>query len=476
MQIITGKHLPRRTFLRGAGATVALPFLNAMVPARRLWADTAARAALDRTRLVAIEMVHGSAGSNEYGASQNLWSPAQTGRGFEFGRSSMKPLEPFRDYLTIVSDTDVRPAEATTAPEIGGDHFRSSATFLTQAHPKQTESSDVMSGTSLDQLYAQRFGQDTPIPSMQLCIENVDQAGGCAYGYACVYTDTISWASPTQPLPMIRDPRVAFDQLFGAGGSPEARAERQRSSKSVLDFIAGQVAQLKRELDATDRQRMDRYLEDIREIERRIARVVERNTSGEVRELPEAPAGVPDSFDEHVKLMFDLQALAFESDMTRVFSFKMGRDASGRVYPASGVEKGFHPASHHGGNPAAVEEFARINEYHVGLLPYFLDRLQRIQEGDASMLDKTMVIYGSPMGDSNVHNHKRCPLFVVGGANGQLEGNVHLRAEPQTPMANVMLTLAHKLGMDDMESFGDSTGPFSLGATTDAGANGEHDG
>ncbi len=462
MHIILGKHLPRRTFLRGAGATVALPFLQAMVPARRLLAETAAGASLDQARLVCIEMVHGSAGSNAWGAEQHLWSPADVGKNFAFGPSSLSPLESFRDYLTIVSDTDVRQAEASTAKEIGGDHFRSSATFLTQAHPKQTESSDVEVGTSLDQLYAQRFGQDTPIPSMQLCIENVDQAGGCAYGYACVYTDTISWSSPTQPLPMIRDPRVAFDQLFGAGGTPEARAARQKASASILDFIVGEVAQLKRELDATDRQRMERYLEDIREIERRIQRVVARNTSGEMRELPGAPAGVPDSFEEHVKLMFDLQALAFESDMTRVFSFKMGRDASSRVYPGSGVDKGFHPASHHGGNPNAVEEFARINTYHVGLLPYFFEKLQSIQEGDQTLLDKSMIIYGSPMGDSNLHNHKRCPLFVVGGANGHLEGNRHLRAAPETPMANVMLSLMHKLGMDDMESFGDSTEVFAI--------------
>lgn len=462
MHVITGKYLPRRTFLRGAGATVALPFLDAMIPAGRLWADTTGRAALDRTRLVCIEMVHGAAGSNEWGASQHLWSPPQLGKGFDFGPSVLRPLEPFRDYLTIVSNTDVRPAEASTAKEIGGDHFRSSATFLTQAHPKQTESSDVQVGTSLDQIYARRFGQDTPIPSMQLCIENVDQAGGCAYGYACVYTDTISWSSPTQPLPMIRDPRVAFDQLFGAGGTPEARAARRKASASVLDFIAGQVAQLQRELDATDRRRMDQYLHNIRELERRIQRVVERNQSGEERALPGAPAGVPDSFEEHVKLMFDLQVLAFESDMTRVFSFKMGRDASSRVYPGSGIDKGFHPASHHGGNPEAVTDFAQINRYHVGLLPYFLDKLKSLQEGEGNLLDKTMVIYGSPMGDSNLHNHKRCPLFVAGGANGALEGNRHLQAEDETPMANVMLSLMHKLGHDDMESFGDSTGAFDL--------------
>ena len=463
MEFITGKHLSRRTFLRGAGATVALPLLDAMVPAGRLWA----REVADPTRLVCIEMVHGSAGSSGFGAAQNYWSPAATGRGFDLTPTALRALEPYRDQLTIISDTDVEPAEAKQPKEIGGDHFRSSATFLTQAHPKQTESSDVFVGPSMDQLYANRFGQDTPIPSMQLCIENVDQAGGCAYGYACVYTDTISWSSPTQPLPMIRDPRVAFDQLFGAGGTPEARAARQRASSSILDFITGEVAGLRARLDPSDRQRMDRYLENVREIERRIQRVVARNESGENRDLPEAPAGVPDSFDEHVKLMFDLQALAFQADMTRVFSFKMGRDASGRVYPESGIDQGFHPASHHGDNENNITDFAQINRYHVGLVPYFLDRLKESMEGDTHLLDKTMIVYGSPMGDPNVHNHKRCPLFVVGGAQGRMEGNLHLRAAPGTPMANVMLSLMHRLGMDDMTSFGNSTGAFSFVETAD---------
>lgn len=462
MEFITGKHISRRTVLRGLGATMALPFLDAMVPARKLWAKTAA--AIDRTRLVCIEMVHGAAGSNEWGASQNLWSPAAVGRDFDLGPSSLSPLEPFRDYLTIVSNTDVRMAEAFEPTEIGGDHFRSSATFLTQAHPKQTEGSDVYVGTSLDQLYAQRFGQDTPIPSMQLCIENINQSGGCAYGYTCVYTDSISWASPTEPLPVIRDPRVAFDQLFGAGGTAEERAARRRTNRSILDWITGRVAQLMAELGPADRRRLDRYLENIREIERRIQKVEAHNTAGEMRELPEAPAGVPDSFEEHVKLMFDLQALAFESDMTRVFSLKMGRDSSARVYPESGVDKPFHPASHHGGNPKAVGEFAQINRYHVSMIPYFLEKLKNTMEGDSNLLDKTMIIYGSPMGDSNVHNHRRCPLFLAGGANGRLDGGLHVKAPDGTPMANVMLSLLHKLGLDDMESFGNSTGDFSFTA------------
>ena len=384
MTHITKKHLSRRTVLKGMGVTVALPFLDAMLPAGKAYARTEAAASASRVRLVAMEMVHGAAGSTAIGTKKHLWAPEKVGSGFDLSGTSLSPLEPFRDHLTIVSNTDVHNAEAFTLPEIGGDHFRSSAVFLTQTHPKQTESSDVRAGVSLDQIYAQRSGQDTPIPSMQLCIENVDQAGGCAYGYSCVYTDLISWASPTQPLPMIRDPRMAFDQLFGAGGSTKERASRRRSTSSVLDYVTAQVADLNRRLDAGDRKRMERYLDDVREIERRIQKVEARNSSGDARELPAAPAGVPDAFDEHVKLMFDLQALAFQADVTRVFSFKMGRDASSRVYPESGVAKGFHPSSHHGEKPANITEFGQINRYHVSLLPYFLQKLQSIDDGDAS--------------------------------------------------------------------------------------------
>ncbi|MGH7503347.1 MAG: DUF1552 domain-containing protein [Longimicrobiales bacterium] len=459
MEFLTGRHMPRRTFLRSGSAMFSLPLLDAMVPARLF--GKSARAA-SPTRLVCIEMVHGAAGSNELGATQNLWAPAVTGRDFDLSPSSVLPLEPYRDYLTIISNTDVRAAEAISPQEIGGDHFRSSATFLTQAHPKQTEGSDVLVGTSLDQLYVQRFGQDTPIPSMQLCIENVDQAGGCAYGYACVYTDTISWASPTEPLPMIRDPRVAFEQLFGAGGTPEQRAARRRADRSILDWFMEEVATMKRQVGPADRHRLDQYLENIREIERRIERIEAQNRSGEPRELPGAPAGVPDSFDEHVKLMFDLQAMAFMSDTTRVFSFKMGRDGSGRVYPESGVNSAFHPASHHGGREERVKDFAKINAYHVSMVPYFLEKLKNTIEGEANLLDKTLLIYGSPMGDSNLHNHKRCPLFLAGHANGYLKGNQHIKAPDGTPMADVMLSLLHGLGLDDVTSFGDSTTEFSL--------------
>ena len=465
MNFITGKHVPRRTFLRGMGATVALPLLDAMVPAGRF------RAPSVPIRLVAIEQVHGAAGASPWGAAQHLWTPRAIGADFDLGPSALLPLDPYREHLTIVSNTDVRMAEAYEPKEIGADHFRSSAVFLTQSHPTQTESSDIFVGTSLDQMYARRFGEDTPIPSVQLCIESVDRAGGCAYGYSCVYTDTLSWASPTEPLPMIRDPRVAFDMLFGGGGTPAERADRRQSQGSILDFIVGRVAELKRELKPSDRLRMDQYLDNVREVERRIEGIEARNVSGDVRELPEAPAGVPDSFEEHMRLMYDLQALAFEADMTRVFSFKTGRDASSRVYPESGTSVGFHPASHHGDRPEWVTEFYLINRHHVAQLTYFLDRLKNTMEGDGNLLEKTMIIYGSPIADGNVHNHRRCPLIVLGHAQGQIGGNLHLKAPDGTPMANAMLGLLHKLGMDDMESFGDSTGELAFYAPDDAVTN-----
>ena len=461
MHFLNGKTLDRRSFVKTMGATVALPYLDAMVPTGRgAW-----RTANDATRLVAIEMVHGAAGSNELGAKMNLWSPAMDGRKFDLTPTALHSLEKYREYLTIISNTDVRNAEPTSPFEIGGDHFRSSAVYLTQMHPKQTEGSDVKVGTSLDQLYANRFGQDTPIPSMQLCIENVDQAGGCAYGYACVYTDSISWKSPTEPLPVIRDPRVAFEKLFGVGGTSAERAERRKTRRSILDFVSGEMGSLKAGLGPEDRARLDRYLTDIREVERRIQLVEARNQSGEAREMPEAPAGVPDSYGEHVRLMFDLQALAFASDVTRVFSFKMGRDGSSRVYTESESDKPFHPASHHGGNEKGVKEFQLINKYHVALLPYFLDKLKSMQEGDKNLLDKTLIMYGSPMGDSNLHNHRRVPLMLLGGANGKLQGNAHIKAPDGTPMANAMLAVMQTLGMNDMKQFGDSTEALNLRAS-----------
>ncbi len=459
MNFITGKHLPRRTFLRGMGASMALPFLDAMVPA----AKTKRAAMADPTRLICIEEVHGQAGCNPLAASKWLWAPEQVGRNYTMVPDNpMASLEPFRDYMTIVSNTDVRMAEAFALPEIGGDHFRSSAVFLTQSHPKQTQGSDIWAGTSLDQMYAQRFGQAAPVPSMQFCIENLDQAGGCTYNYSCVYIDAISWASPNEPLPMLRDPRMAFDMLFGAGGTPEARAARRETRKNILDWINTEVVELRKHLGPADRIRMDRYLQNVQEIERRIKAVEARNTSGETRDLPNAPPGVPDSYSEHVRLMFDIQVLAFESDLTRVISFKLGRDADNRVFPESGSSQPFHPASHHGGGEARLLEFNKICKYRTGQLAYLLEKMKTTMDGDKNLLDKSMVVWGSPMADSNVHNHRRCPLAFFGHANGQLQGGLHLKAPDGMPMANAMLTALHKLGMDDVKTFGDSTGEFAL--------------
>ena len=455
MHFVTGKKLPRRTFLRAAGASVALPLLDAMVPA-----FGASRS--ERTRLVAIEEVHGLPGCNKWGATKHLFAPAAVGHGYELvAANPLKSLEPWREHFTIISNTDVRMAEAFDPPEVGGDHFRSSAVFLTHTHPKQTKGSDLLCGTSMDQLHAQRIGHEAAIPSLQLAIESTNKGGGCDYNYSCSYTDCISWASPTEPLPMIRSPRTAFDLLFGAGGTPEERARRRRTHGSILDWVAQEVASMSKELSAADRRRVDQYLENVRELERRIQGVEARNAEGVERDLPDAPPGVPDSYSEHMKLMFDLQVLAFETDMTRVVSFKTGRDASNRTFPESGSDRSFHPASHHGDNEDAILEFNKICQYRVGQLAYFLKRLSETTDGESSLLDQSVVLWGSPMGDANLHNHRRCPLVVFGGASGRLAGGSHIKAPDGTPMANAMLTLLHRLG-HEIESFGDSTGEMSL--------------
>ena len=261
---------------------------------------------------------------------------------------------------------------------------------------------------------------------------------------------------------MVRDPRAVYEMLFGAGGTPEQRARRRQVDRSILDWMLEEISALQRKLGPADRHRLDLYTENVRELEQRIQRIEAHNSSGEEREIPEAPVGVPDDFAEHMQLMFDLQVLAFMSDTTRVFTLKMGRDASPRIYPESGVYMPFHSASHHGNQEDRVRDFAAINAYHVSMLPYFLEKLQNTMEGDANLLDKTMIMYGSAMADPNLHNHIRCPLFVVGGANGQLEGGRHIKAPMGTPMANVMLDMLHKLGANDIETFGNSTGTFSI--------------
>jgi hypothetical protein len=452
---IAKKSISRRTVLRGLGVTCALPLLDAMVPARTPLRKTAAS---PRSRLACIEMVHGAAGSTDEGAGKNYWSPGKDGADFDFSYS-LEPLAPFRDYITIVSGTDARQAEALAPSEGGADHFRSSAVFLTAAHAKQTAGPDILNGASIDQLYAQRFGQDTPLPSIQLCIENIALGGSCGFNYSCVYSETISWASPTAPLPMTVNPRLAFENLFA--GADSVRAGRRSADTSILDGLGPDAARLRRNLGAADRGRLTGYLEEVRGVERRIQAIERQNAAAQKRDIPAAPLGVPDSWEEHVKLMFDMQVLAFAAEVTRVSAFKMSRDTSNRIFPESGVKAPFHTLSHHSEKPALIAEFAKLNRYHVGLVPYFLRKLKNTPDGDGNLLDHSLILYGSPMGDSNTHNHRRVPLFLAGHAGGQLKGNLHRVCQAGTPQANCLLTIMRKLGVE-IESIGDSTGEIAI--------------
>lgn len=457
---VTRKALSRRTLLRGVGATVALPWLDAMTAAAGRGRDET-----PPRRLIAIEMVHGAAGSAALGAQHHMWSPAAAGRDFDLAPTSLRDLAPFREHLTIVTGTSVAGAESRDAREFGGDHLRSSAVFLTQTHPKLTDGADVEAGISLDQLYAARAGGDTPIPSLQLCIEDTGQGGTCGTPYACAYTDTISWASATQPLPMLRDPRVVFDQLFAVlGGGPSAAAERARRAdeRSILDWLGTAIARLRLDLGPADRRRLGDHLEHVREIERRLQVIERLNRNGDPRALPGAPAGVPDSFTAHVRLLMDLIVVALRTDTTRVVAFKLGRDNSNRVYPESGFRGAFHPTSHHGGALARLRDFATLNTFHVGQLAYLLQQLRDTSDGGATLLDQTAVLYGSPMGDSNLHNHARVPCLLAGHAGGAIRGGTHVVVPDGTPLANVWLSVLHALGCDDARAFGDSTGPIDL--------------
>jgi hypothetical protein len=455
---ITKKHLSRRTVLKGMGAAaISLPFLESMVPAQTRLSQTAAA---PKSRLACIEVVHGDAGSTSYGTEQHLHMPAKEGRDFEFTKI-LKPLEPYRDYLTVVSMLDCHQADPLAPEEVGADHFRSSAVFLTGSHPKQTMGSDIYCGPSVDQLYAQKFGQDTPLPSIQLCTENEDATGACFFNYSCVYMNTISWASATQALPMTYNPRMAFEELFGSGGSEADRAERRRINRSILDGLSHNIATLKKGLSPSDRNRVDTYLDDVREIERRIQAIEAYNSSGAKRQLPSAPIGVPDSWDELVKLMLDLQVLAFSANVTRVSTTKFSRDVSNRVFAESGCTAAFHTQSHHAEAPKQIEELAKINTYHHSLVGYFADKLKNTPDGDGNLLDHSLVLYGSAMGDSNVHTHKRVPFLLLGHASGAVKGNLHLVAKEGTPQANGLLTVLNKLGVD-IESIGDSNGTIAI--------------
>lgn len=457
---ITQKHIDRRTLLRGLGATVALPFLESMVAAQTPLRRTAA---VPKLRFAAIEMVHGAAGSALAGAKMNYWSPAKTGPDFDFSYS-LSPLESLRDYITVVSNTDLNGAAPWSSREEGADHTRSSAVMLTAAHPKMTEGADFEAGPSIDQIYAQAHGQDTPIPSIQLCIEDVGSlSAACGYGYSCVYTDAISWSTATTPLPAEREPRVVFERLFGAGHTTAERSLRRAEDRSILDRVRQAVVRLRQDIGPSDRRRLDDYLENVREVERRIQKMESYNsTHAPERQLPDAPIGVPDTFREHVDLMLDLQILAFMTETTRVSSFKLARDVSSAIYPESGVKTPFHNLSHHGQDPKTLAEFAKLNRYHVSTIAPFLEKLRNTPDGDGNLLDHSLVLYGSPMGDSHLHEHKRIPVFLAGRAGGAIKGNLHLRCPDGTPTANLLLTIGRRLGITTLEKIGDSTGELSI--------------
>jgi len=449
---ITKKHIPRRLVLRGIGAALSLPFLDSMAPAQE-------RIGKRKSRLACIEMVHGAAGSSD--AGKHFWSPAREGADFDFSYT-LDPLEPYREHVTIVSGCDARQAEAFSPSEVGADHFRSSAVYLTGARPRQTSGSDVRTGPPIDQIYAQSLAGGDRVPSMQLGIEHVDPTNSCAFDYNCVYRDAISWASPTEPLTPAINPRVVFEQIFGVGDTAvEGNQPASRAGNSVLDAVLPAASRLKNAVGPADRNRLDEFLQDVRDVEKRIEATEARNARSEERERYTAPLGVPDSWEEHVKIMFDLQALAFAAEITRVSSFKMSHDVSNRIFPNSEVLEPFHSLSHHKEAPAQLEKFAKLNRYHVSLIPYFLEKLKRSPDGDGSLLDHTMLLYGSPMGDSETHNHRRVPMFLAGGAGGELKGGLHRVCSEGTPQANLLLTMLRKLGVEQ-DQIGDSTGEVAI--------------
>jgi hypothetical protein len=380
------------------------------------------------------------------------WTPAADGKGFEF-TEILAPLEKFRDRVSIVSNL-AHPAAGGVGSDAGADHARSAAVFLSGVHPEQ---GSIHVGTTIDQIAAQRIGQDTPLPSIELSIEEV--ALSCGSGYACAYSNTISWKTPTIPLPMENNPQVVFEKLFGDGSNNADRLARKQQSRSLLDSVMDQVASLQRELPASDRTRLGEYLDDVREIERRIQKA-ENQIPADLK-LPEAPVGVPESFDEHFKIMYDLQVLAFRAEITRVATLMYARDTSGAVYPQSGIRDGFHVASHHSNNRANMDKFALINKYHVEMLAYFLDKLKSTPDGDGNLLDHSMVLYGSSMSNGNQHDHDPLPVVLAGGASGQLNGGRHMTYAPHTPMSNLLLSMLDKLGIQ-ADKHGDSTGKLDI--------------
>jgi hypothetical protein len=431
--------LPRRTFLRGVGATVALPLLDAMVPSFTALAQTPAA---PRTRFGAVFIPNG--------AIMESWTPVNAGPGLELS-PILKPLEPFRDSLVVISNL-VRAATP------GGDHAVSAAGWLTGVGAKRTEAEDILAGITIDQVVARQIGQDTPFPSLELATEDfTGYIGACTTGYSCAYANTISWSSPTTPLPMEINPRVVFERLFGEPGNAAQRAARIRRDRSILDFVTQEAERLRQRLGARDLTRLDQYLTNVREIERRIQRTEAHNRS---RVLPtDAPIGIPESFEEHVGLLYDLLAVAYEAELTRVFTYMVARELSARTYPQAGVPEQHHQVSHHGNDPDKIAKVARINTYHSQLFAKFLEKLRATPDGDGSLLDHSLIVYGGGMGNPNVHAAGPLPIVAVGGGAGR--GNRHLRPGPETPVGNLWLGVAHQYG-SSMERFGVSSGSLEL--------------
>jgi len=441
MRIVTKQHLPRRTFLRGVGVSLALPLLDSMIPAQTPLAKTAA---MPKSRFCGMYLPHG--------ATMDKWTPAQEGSGFEFSES-LKPIEKFRDRVNIVTNL-AHPLAGGVGSDAGADHARSAAVFLSGAHP---EKGSVHAGITMDQILAAHIGQETPLPSIELAIEEVGL--NCGSGYGCAYFNTISWRTPTLPLPMENSPQVVFERLFGDGSNSAQRLSRKTEDKSILDSVTDKVSRLQGKLDPSDRVRLTEYLDDIREIERRIQKATEQSKND--ISVPEAPVGIPEAFEDHIKLMFDLQVLAYRAEITRISTLMYARDTSGATYPGSGVRDGFHTASHHSNVRAKMDTYAQINRYHVQTLAYFLDKLRSTPDGDGNLLDHSVVIYGSSMSNGNQHDHDPLPILVAGGASGQLKGGRHIVMPQHTPMSNLMLALLDKMGVQQ-DSFGDSTAKLEI--------------
>jgi hypothetical protein len=437
---IAKRSIPRRHILKGIGAALSLPLLDAMVPALTAAAQTAARPQL-RTGFVYIP----------HGVIMREWTPAAEGSAFEF-TPILEPLESFRDSVVVVSNL--------TRAEVNSNHAVSSGCWLTGVPPKRTDGPDFRVGVSVDQVIAKRIGQDTTFPSLEIATEDFSGlVGACDPGYSCAYMNTLNWQTDTTPLPMEINPRVVFERLFGSGSTAEDRLARMRTDRSLLDFVAGDLKALEREIGAGDRTKLTEYLDYVREIERRIQRAEQQAKAS--ADVPSAPVGVPEAYAEHVALLFDLMALAFQTDQTRVFTFMMAREVSQRTYPEIGVTEPHHSISHHGNRPAAITGHAKLNAYHVGMFAKFVERLRSTPDGDGSLLDHSLLLYGSGMSDGNGHTGSPLPHVLVGGAVGRVKGNRHIVTPENTPMANLLLAIAQKCGVEQ-DRFGVSKGAVEI--------------